>query len=202
MKKIKMAIIVAAAAAALIGAHDVMARGGGGGGRGGGGWSGGGRGGGRGGEWRGGGGGEHGRGDHGRGRWNGYNNNVYGAVGYDDGWGYGASDDAMGGLSSDTYIDDSTESSTVVIQQPTASANDAMAGLDSGQAIDNSAKASTVVIQQPAAPIVPIGAQVTMLPPGSQGRSVSGAQLYQCGSVWYKPYFGASGVYYEVVPQP
>ena len=169
MKYIKlMAVVVTVAMIMLPGFDSVYARGGGGGGHGGGG---GGRGGGGhgGGGWHGG-----GRGDHGRGRWNGYNNNVYVAGGYDDGWGYGAEDD-MTGPDSGQDIDDST----VVTEQP-----------------------STEVVQQPTDSIVPLGAQVTTLPPGSQGRSVGGAQLYQCGDTWYKPYFGANGVYYEVVPPP
>ena len=40
------------------------------------------------------------------------------------------------------------------------------------------------------------------LPPGARGMTVNGAQYYQSGPNWYKPYFGSSGVYYEVVPTP
>ena len=31
---------------------------------------------------------------------------------------------------------------------------------------------------------------------------VNGTHYYQAGPNWYKPYFGSSGVYYEVVPAP
>ena len=31
---------------------------------------------------------------------------------------------------------------------------------------------------------------------------VNGTTYYQAGPTWYKPYFGSSGVYYEVVPAP
>jgi outer membrane biosynthesis protein TonB len=39
------------------------------------------------------------------------------------------------------------------------------------------------------------GTVVTSLPSGC----VSSGGRYQCGSVWYQPYFGANGVYFEVV---
>jgi len=57
---------------------------------------------------------------------------------------------------------------------------------------------STVVVQQaPAAPPAPpaVGTVVTTLP---SGCTTSGNR-YQCGSVWYQPYFGGNGVYYQVV---
>ena len=31
---------------------------------------------------------------------------------------------------------------------------------------------------------------------------VNGVHYYQSGPTWYKPYYGSSGVYYEVVPAP
>jgi hypothetical protein len=40
-----------------------------------------------------------------------------------------------------------------------------------------------------------VGTIVGALPPGC----VSSGGRYQCGSVWYQPYFGSSGVYYQVV---
>ena len=57
---------------------------------------------------------------------------------------------------------------------------------------------STVVVQQaPAAPPAPpaVGTVVTTLPSGC----VTSGNRYQCGSVWYQPYFGGNGVYYQVV---
>jgi hypothetical protein len=40
------------------------------------------------------------------------------------------------------------------------------------------------------------------LPPGAGSMVVNGVTYYQAGPTWYKPYFGSSGVYYEVVPAP
>jgi hypothetical protein len=59
---------------------------------------------------------------------------------------------------------------------------------------------TTVVVQQPApapAPAAPAatGTVITTLPSGC----VSSGGRYQCGSTWYQPYFGANGVYYQVV---
>ena len=72
---------------------------------------------------------------------------------------------------------------------------------------------ATVVVQQPAPVVVqqpayytqgnlPIGTQVAALPAGSTSMVVNGVNYYQSGPTWYKPYFGSSGVYYEVVPAP
>ncbi len=52
---------------------------------------------------------------------------------------------------------------------------------------------TTVVTTPPPAPAV--GAVVTTLPSGC----LSTGGRYQCGSVWYQPYFGGNGVYYQVV---
>jgi hypothetical protein len=40
------------------------------------------------------------------------------------------------------------------------------------------------------------------LPPGANSMVVNGVHYYQAGPTWYKPYYGSSGVYYEVVPAP
>jgi hypothetical protein len=61
---------------------------------------------------------------------------------------------------------------------------------------------STTVIQQPVPAAPAYGTLVTILPPGSESRNVNGIMAYQCGSTWYRPYFGANGVYYEVVSPP
>lgn len=58
---------------------------------------------------------------------------------------------------------------------------------------------TTVVVANPGPPP---GTQVAILPPGCASMAVNGAQLYQCGPVWYQPFFGANGVYYTVVPGP
>ena len=70
-----------------------------------------------------------------------------------------------------------------------------------------------MVVQQPAyyPPVgttyypqdnVPLGTQVAHLPSGVKSLVVNGVHYYQSGPTWYKPYFGSSGVYYEVVPAP
>ena len=75
----------------------------------------------------------------------------------------------------------------------------AVAGAAASSAYNYSAPPpSTVVVQQaPAAPPAPpaVGTVVTTLP---SGCTTSGNR-YQCGSVWYQPYFGGNGVYYQVV---
>lgn len=92
----------------------------------------------------------------------------------------------------------------------------AVAGMAVGAAIASSAQPaypSTVVVQQPAPVYVqqptyvtqgnlPLGTQVATVPAGSNSMVVNGTNYYQYGATWYKPYFGSSGVYYEVVPAP
>lgn len=58
------------------------------------------------------------------------------------------------------------------------------------------------VIQQQVAGAPAYGTEVTTLPPGAVSRSVNGAVAYEANSVWYRPYFGSNGVYYEVVSPP
>ncbi len=88
----------------------------------------------------------------------------------------------------------------------------AVAGLAVGAAIASSAQPA-VVVAQPAPVYVqqptyvtqgnlPLGTQVASLPPGAGSMVVNGVTYYQAGPTWYKPYFGSSGVYYEVVPAP
>jgi hypothetical protein len=107
------------------------------------------------------------------------NVNVYGNGG-DWGWGWGAGDDALAGMAVGAAIASAaSQPSTVIVEQP-----------------------STTVVQQ-AAPSAPAyGTQVTTLPAGCTAENIHGTMAYRCGSVWYRPYFGSSGVYYEVVPPP
>ncbi|MCX5677575.1 MAG: hypothetical protein NTY76_00490 [Candidatus Omnitrophica bacterium] len=201
MKQYKVCIyMIAVAAIALLVISDVVAA------RGGGGWSGGGRGGGgysRGGGSAPGGGGrgqqrdfqhsdrvhpdhnpDH-RPDH-RPDWPDHNGTITKNVNVNapnGGWyGYGAADDALAGMMMVTAMGavaaKSSESNTVIIEQPAQPA-----------------------VQ--AAPVIPsIGAQVPMLPQGCQAKNIGGTLYYQSGSAWYRPYFGASGVYYQVVEPP
>lgn len=101
----------------------------------------------------------------------------------DGGWyGYGAADDALAGMMMVTAM---------------------------GAVAAKSAEPDTVIIEQPAPPaaqvrqaIPSIGAQVPMLPQGCQARNIGGTLYYQSDSAWYRPYFGAGGVYYQVVEPP
>jgi hypothetical protein len=62
---------------------------------------------------------------------------------------------------------------------------------------------TTVVVQQPSySAALPVGSQVTVLPGNCASATVRGAQYYQCGPSWYKPYFGDASVYYQVVVAP
>jgi hypothetical protein len=40
------------------------------------------------------------------------------------------------------------------------------------------------------------------LPSGCMAPSVQGSTYYLCGNTWFKPSYGANGVYYRVVPAP
>ncbi|MBL8395469.1 MAG: hypothetical protein JNK99_12105 [Candidatus Accumulibacter sp.] len=84
-------------------------------------------------------------------------------------------------------------------------------GAMAGAAIASAAQPAVVVqqpvyaVQQPVYAVqgnLPLGTQVATLPPGSRSMRVNGVNYYQNGPTWYKPYFGSSGVYYEVVPAP
>jgi hypothetical protein len=89
----------------------------------------------------------------------------------------------------------------------------AVAGMAVGAAIASTAYPSTVVVQQPSTVVVqqptyvtqgnlPLGTQVATLPADSRSMVVNGTNYYQSGPTWYKPYFGSSGVYYDVVSAP
>jgi hypothetical protein len=47
-----------------------------------------------------------------------------------------------------------------------------------------------------------MGANYATLPPGSTPANVAGATYYINGNTWFKPMYGANGVYYRVVPTP
>ncbi|MET0543686.1 MAG: hypothetical protein ABWZ88_18235 [Variovorax sp.] len=90
----------------------------------------------------------------------------------------------------------------------------AVAGMAVGAAIADASRPATVVVAPP--PVVvqpgyvvqsgpgylPLGTQMAVLPAGSRSMVVNGVNYYQNGPTWYKPYYGSSGVYYEVVPTP
>ena len=47
-----------------------------------------------------------------------------------------------------------------------------------------------------------MGGSYAQLPSGCIRPSVAGATYYLCGNTWFKPVYGANGVYYQVVPTP
>ncbi len=49
---------------------------------------------------------------------------------------------------------------------------------------------------------LPMGTQLSALPPGCTNAVVKSVEYYGCGPNWFKPVFGGGGVYYKVVPQP
>jgi hypothetical protein len=79
-------------------------------------------------------------------------------------------------------------------------------GLAAGAAIGSaaaSASSPTVVVQQPVYVTAPgIGSTVVSLPGDCTSATVNGTRYYGCGSTYYQPHFGNSGVYYTVVPNP
>lgn len=87
----------------------------------------------------------------------------------------------------------------------------AVAGMAVGAAIADASRPAVVVqqpaviVQQPAVVVqsgMPLGTQLAALPGDARSMVVNGVNYYQSGATWYKPYFGSSGVYYEVVPAP
>jgi len=76
-------------------------------------------------------------------------------------------------------------------------------------AVAAASQPSTVVVEQPTTVVqqvvpaaLPVGAQVTTLPGVCSAVNVNNVMAYQCGTSWYRPFFGANGVYYQVVPPP
>ena len=47
-----------------------------------------------------------------------------------------------------------------------------------------------------------IGNNYAALPAGCTNATVGGTAYYLCGNTWFKPTYGANGVYYRVVPTP
>lgn len=47
-----------------------------------------------------------------------------------------------------------------------------------------------------------MGAIYPTLPAGCITPTVQGGTYYLCGNTWFKPSYGANGVYYRVVPTP
>ena len=52
------------------------------------------------------------------------------------------------------------------------------------------------------APSYPVGLNMAALPEDCVTAVVHGGTYYLCGNAWFSPFYGASGVYYRVVPTP
>ena len=53
-----------------------------------------------------------------------------------------------------------------------------------------------------AIPAYPLGASFATLPTGAVYVDRAGVTYYQVGTSWFRPSYGANGVYYSVVPAP
>lgn len=51
-------------------------------------------------------------------------------------------------------------------------------------------------------PAYVMGTNYAVLPPGAGVATIAGVSYYQVGPTWFRPYYGANGVYYRVVPMP
>ena len=67
----------------------------------------------------------------------------------------------------------------------------AVVGLAAGAAIANAAR-----------PVYSMGVNYATMPPDAVIVNQAGINYYQVGSTWFRPYYGANGVYYTVVPAP
>ena len=47
-----------------------------------------------------------------------------------------------------------------------------------------------------------MGGNYAALPAGCIRPTVAGGTYYLCGNTWFKPMYGANGVYYQVIPTP
>jgi hypothetical protein len=86
----------------------------------------------------------------------------------------------------------------------------AAAGVIVGAAVASSVASANTAAATSAAYNAGVAAGVTyamggvyaVLPSGCYPGSVNGQNYYTCGGTWFKPSYGANGVYYRVVPTP
>jgi hypothetical protein len=76
------------------------------------------------------------------------------------------------------------------------------AGVAAGSAATSSAYSAGYAAGSAATPTYAMGAIYATLPAGCRNTPVSGGNYYLCGNTWFKPSYGANGVYYRVVPTP
>jgi len=83
-----------------------------------------------------------------------------------------------------------------------ASANTA-AATSNAYAVGVAAGASASAPPPPRPPArYALGANYATLPAGCTNATVGGTVYYLCGNTWFKPMYGANGVYYRVAPTP
>jgi len=66
-------------------------------------------------------------------------------------------------------------------------------------------QSTTVIVHEQAhdySSQLPIGTRMTVLPGNCGNATLHGVEYYVCGPNWFKPYFGNSSVYYQVVQAP
>lgn len=74
----------------------------------------------------------------------------------------------------------------------------AVVGVAAGAAIATAAAHPVVA----AVPFYPIGTSIAVLPPSASFIEQGGVSYYQVGNTWYRPAYGANGVFYTVVAPP
>ena len=62
--------------------------------------------------------------------------------------------------------------------------------------------AAGAAVASAARPVYSVGVNYATVPPGAVIVNQAGINYYQVGSTWFRPYYGANGVYYTVVPAP
>ncbi|MDM0082304.1 hypothetical protein QTI17_17055 [Variovorax sp. J31P179] len=62
--------------------------------------------------------------------------------------------------------------------------------------------AAGAAVASAARPVYAVGVNYATVPPGAVIVNQAGINYYQVGSTWFRPYYGANGVYYTVVPAP
>jgi hypothetical protein len=82
-----------------------------------------------------------------------------------------------------------------------AAAGAAAAGLVAGASLD-AATANAYAAGVGAGSAYAIGAIYPTLPSGCIISGVGDSTYYHCGASWFRPSFGANGVYYRCVPVP
>jgi len=78
----------------------------------------------------------------------------------------------------------------------------AVASANTAAATSNAYAAGVAAGAASAAPVYAMGVNYAVIPAGCTEPIVRGTSYYLCGNTWFKPMYGANGVYYRVVPTP